>query len=52
MEKVNIQSLRTIAKIMGTVICVSGAVSIGLLKGPKLLNSEKYLQNLPTRTQS
>ncbi|WJX94446.1 hypothetical protein P8452_75862 [Trifolium repens] len=41
MEKVNIQSLRTIAKIMGTVICVSGAVSIALLKGPKLLNSEK-----------
>ncbi|WJX88794.1 hypothetical protein P8452_70842 [Trifolium repens] len=41
MEKVNIQSLRTIAKIIGTVICVSGAVSIALLKGPKLLNAEK-----------
>ncbi|CAJ2664259.1 unnamed protein product [Trifolium pratense] len=41
MEKVNIQSLRTIAKIVGTLICVSGAVSIALLKGPKLLNVEK-----------
>ncbi|XP_058745205.1 WAT1-related protein At4g30420-like [Vicia villosa] len=41
MEKVNIRSLRTIAKIIGTVICVSGAVSIALLKGPKLINAEK-----------
>ncbi|XP_045790818.1 WAT1-related protein At4g30420-like [Trifolium pratense] len=40
MEKVNIRSLRSIAKIVGTIICVSGAVSIALLKGPKLLNAE------------
>ncbi|CAL5195235.1 unnamed protein product [Lathyrus oleraceus] len=39
MERVNIRSLRTIAKIFGTIICVSGAVSNTLLKGPKLLNS-------------
>ncbi|CAK7338097.1 unnamed protein product [Dovyalis caffra] len=38
MEKVNIRSLRSNAKIIGTVICVSGAVSIALLKRPKLLN--------------
>jgi hypothetical protein len=41
MEKVNIRSLRTIAKIVGTIICVSGAVCIALLKGPKLVNAEK-----------
>ncbi|XP_017441352.2 WAT1-related protein At4g30420-like [Vigna angularis] len=46
MEKVNIRSWRSIAKIVGTVICVSGAVSIALLKGPKLLNVE----NLPSKS--
>lgn len=40
MEQVNIRSLRTIAKILGTIIGVSGAVFIALLKGPKLLNAE------------
>lgn len=39
MEKVNIRSLRTIAKIVGTLICICGALSIVLLKGPKLLNA-------------
>lgn len=43
MEKMNIRSMRTIAKIVGTIICVSGAVSIALLKGPKLLNAEYIL---------
>ncbi|KOM58672.1 hypothetical protein LR48_Vigan11g170600 [Vigna angularis] len=46
MEKVNIRSWRSIAKIVGTVICVSGAVSIALLKGPKLLNAE----SLPSKS--
>lgn len=46
MEKVNITSLRTIAKIVGTIICISGALSIVLLKGPKLLN----LENLPSKS--
>ncbi|CAL5195234.1 unnamed protein product [Lathyrus oleraceus] len=46
MEKVNIRSLRTIAKIVGTIICVGGAVAIALLKGPKLLNAE----NLPSKS--
>ncbi|KDP38759.1 hypothetical protein JCGZ_04112 [Jatropha curcas] len=40
LEKVNIRSLRSIAKILGTVLCVSGAISMALLKGPKLLNTE------------
>ncbi|WVZ17506.1 hypothetical protein V8G54_010488 [Vigna mungo] len=46
MEKVNIGSWRSIAKMVGTVICVSGAMSIALLKGPKLLNAE----NLPSKS--
>lgn len=40
MERVNIRSLRSWAKIIGTVMCVSGAMSIALLKGQKLLNAE------------
>jgi len=47
MEKVNIRSLRTIAKIVGTLICVCGALSIALLKGPKLLNAENIV---PTKS--
>ncbi|KAK7350389.1 hypothetical protein VNO77_08969 [Canavalia gladiata] len=45
MEKVNFGSLRFLAKVVGTVICVSGAVSMALLKGPKLLNAEKLPYN-------
>ncbi|KAK6942372.1 EamA domain [Dillenia turbinata] len=40
LEKVNLRQLRHIAKILGTVLCVGGAISMALLKGPKLLNSE------------
>jgi hypothetical protein len=40
MEKVNIRSMRSIAKIVGTIICISGATAMVLLKGPKLLNAE------------
>lgn len=39
MERVNIGSWRGIAKVGGTLMCVSGAVSMALLRGPKLLNS-------------
>ncbi|KAK0571233.1 hypothetical protein LWI29_012870 [Acer saccharum] len=39
-EKVNIRSLRSIGKVVGTVVCVTGAISMVLLKGTKLLNAE------------
>lgn len=40
METIDVQSLRSIAKIIGTIFCVGGAISMALLKGPKLLNTE------------
>ncbi|XP_057967104.1 WAT1-related protein At4g30420-like isoform X2 [Malania oleifera] len=40
MEKISMESLRSMAKILGTVLCVSGAISMALLRGPKLLNME------------
>ncbi|CAK9171361.1 unnamed protein product [Ilex paraguariensis] len=45
LEKVNLRSLRSIAKIIGTIVCVAGAVATALLRGPKLLNTEL----LPTK---
>ncbi|KAL3744114.1 hypothetical protein ACJRO7_013381 [Eucalyptus globulus] len=44
MEKVNGRSLRNIAKILGTTVCVSGAIVMVLLRGPKLLNAEFHLR--------
>ncbi|KAK4431919.1 WAT1-related protein [Sesamum alatum] len=43
LEKVRARSLRSIAKITGTVLCVSGAAAMALMKGPKLLNMELNL---------
>ncbi|CAN4113315.1 unnamed protein product [Withania somnifera] len=40
LEKVQIKSLRSIAKVIGTILCVAGAIAMALIKGPKLLNSE------------
>ncbi|OAY32062.1 WAT1-related protein At4g28040 [Manihot esculenta] len=40
LEKVTTHSWRSVAKILGAVICVSGAISMALLKGPKLLNTK------------
>ncbi|KAL7193692.1 hypothetical protein ACSBR2_025330 [Camellia fascicularis] len=40
LEKLNIRSMRSMAKILGTIFCVTGAVSMALLRGPKLLNLE------------
>ncbi|KAK9078861.1 hypothetical protein SSX86_002919 [Deinandra increscens subsp. villosa] len=37
-EPINI-SLRTIAKILGTILCVASAAVMALIKGPKLLNT-------------
>ncbi|KAK6127012.1 hypothetical protein DH2020_039248 [Rehmannia glutinosa] len=45
LEKVHLRSLRSIAKIIGTVFCVSGAAAMALLKGPKLLNMEFMPRN-------
>ncbi|KAI3775332.1 hypothetical protein L1987_49904 [Smallanthus sonchifolius] len=38
-EPINIRSLRTIAKILGTFVCVASAAAMALIKGPKLLNA-------------
>ncbi|CAL5375035.1 unnamed protein product [Camellia sinensis] len=40
LEKVDMRSVRSMAKIIGTVLCVSGAVSMAFLRGPKLLNTQ------------
>ncbi|PSS04316.1 WAT1-related protein [Actinidia chinensis var. chinensis] len=40
LEKLKMRSLRSNAKIIGTVMCVGGAVSMALFRGPKLLNSQ------------
>ncbi|XP_030509775.2 WAT1-related protein At4g30420 [Cannabis sativa] len=45
LEKVKIRSLRSIAKIVGTMLCVGGAMSMALVKGPKLFNSELPINN-------
>ncbi|KAM6552930.1 hypothetical protein CsatB_013692 [Cannabis sativa] len=39
MEKVNFQSFRSVAKIIGTIFSVGGAICMALVKGPKLLNT-------------
>ncbi|OWM65868.1 hypothetical protein CDL15_Pgr015293 [Punica granatum] len=42
-EKVGFLSMRSMAKILGTLVSVCGAVSMALLKGPKLLNDRDYV---------
>ncbi|XP_010438180.1 PREDICTED: WAT1-related protein At4g30420 [Camelina sativa] len=42
-EKLNLRDIRGLAKIAGTILCVAGAVSMTLLRGPKILNSESAL---------
>lgn len=37
MERVEIRNIRSMAKVFGTIICVAGAVSIALFKGPMLM---------------
>ncbi|KAF8033821.1 hypothetical protein BT93_C0166 [Corymbia citriodora subsp. variegata] len=43
MEKINVRSPRSIAKVLGTAVCVCGAIVMALLRGPKLLNAEFHL---------
>ncbi|CAD5186268.1 unnamed protein product [Musa acuminata subsp. malaccensis] len=40
LEKVKARSLRSVAKVIGTVICVGGATAMAFLKGPRLLSME------------
>ncbi|XP_004149891.1 WAT1-related protein At4g28040 [Cucumis sativus] len=46
LEKIKARSWRTVAKIVGTIVCVAGAASMALIKGPKLLNSEMLPKNI------
>ncbi|XP_073012409.1 WAT1-related protein At4g30420-like [Typha latifolia] len=46
LEEMELRSSRTIAKIVGTIICVGGAMFMTLFKGPKLLNLE-YQKIIP-----
>ncbi|XP_022554075.2 WAT1-related protein At4g30420-like isoform X2 [Brassica napus] len=42
-EKVNLWDKRGLAKMAGTILCVAGATSMTLLRGPKILNSGSTL---------
>ncbi|XP_076909792.1 WAT1-related protein At4g30420-like [Bidens hawaiensis] len=44
-EPINIRSLRTMAKIFGTLVCVTSAAAMALIKGPKLLNTHLTSSN-------
>lgn len=39
MEKIEVGSIRSTAKIGGTILCMGGAISMALLRGPKILNT-------------
>ncbi|KAJ0965691.1 hypothetical protein J5N97_026829 [Dioscorea zingiberensis] len=45
LEKLKPKSLRTLAKVFGTLICVAGAVCMALFKGPKFHNSKSVNEN-------
>ncbi|MQM05029.1 hypothetical protein Taro_037834, partial [Colocasia esculenta] len=48
LEKVNIRSLRSVAKIVGTAVCVGGAITMALLKGPKINLLHMGLKQTPS----
>ncbi|KAL6012259.1 hypothetical protein ACLOJK_002737 [Asimina triloba] len=50
LEKVNLRSMHSIAKIIGTIASVLGAIAIALIKGTKLLNMQSI--TLPSIIQS
>ncbi|QCD80459.1 WAT1-related protein At4g28040 [Vigna unguiculata] len=39
-EKLELRSLRSMAKVLGTICCVGGALTMALVKGHKLLHTE------------
>lgn len=39
LERVDVRNLRSIAKIVGTAICLAGAMFMAFFKGPKLLGA-------------
>ena len=43
LEKIDVGSLRSLAKIAGTALCVGGAIIMALLKGQKLLHLQFLL---------
>ncbi|XP_074271888.1 WAT1-related protein At4g30420-like [Silene latifolia] len=45
LEEVNMKAVTSMAKIVGTIICVGGAISMALFKGPKILNTQLPLSN-------
>ncbi|XP_047943702.1 WAT1-related protein At4g30420-like [Salvia hispanica] len=45
LEKIDLGNVRSLGKIMGTCLCVSGAVIMAVLKGSKLLNMELLPRN-------
>ncbi|URE17320.1 EamA-like transporter family [Musa troglodytarum] len=52
LEKVEVRSMRSMAKVFGTVTCVGGAVSMAFFKGPRLLNMEMEFHKLATLLHS
>ncbi|PON99266.1 Plant-drug/metabolite exporter [Trema orientale] len=44
MEKIDPKSLRSIAKIIGTIVCISGGICMALVKGPELFINTKFVR--------
>ncbi|KAJ1700414.1 hypothetical protein LUZ63_000193 [Rhynchospora breviuscula] len=45
LERVELRSLRSWTKIIGTIVCVGGAMILTFFKGPRILNSTQYPLN-------
>ncbi|XP_078150155.1 WAT1-related protein At4g30420-like [Carex rostrata] len=52
LEKVELRSLRTWAKIIGTIVCVAGTMILTFYKGPGVLNLSNAYQNFGTALHS